>query len=126
MSTCDIFYFLVPFIVFLVKERSQRPEGGARSMNKYEVAVVVSARIEEEERANTIEKVKNYITRFGGTVTNIEECGKKRLAYEIQKMKEGFYYFIQFDADSACPAKMESSLRIMDNVIRYLVVRQEV
>lgn len=126
MSTCDIFYFLVPFIVFLVKERSQRPEGGARSMNKYEVAVVVSARIEEEERANTIEKVKNYITRFGGTVTNIEECGKKRLAYEIQKMKEGFYYFIQFDADSVCPAKMESSLRIMDNVIRYLVVRQEV
>lgn len=94
-------------------------------MNKYEVAVVVSARIEEEERVNTVEKVKNYITRFGGTVTNVEECGKKRLAYEIQKMKEGFYYFIQFDADSECPAKMEANLRIMDNVIRYLVVKQE-
>ena len=94
-------------------------------MNKYEVAVVVSTRIEEEERANVIEKVKGYITRFGGTVTNVEECGKKRLAYEIQKMKEGFYYFVQFDADSECPAKMESSLRIMDNVIRYLVVRQD-
>lgn len=94
-------------------------------MNKYEVAVVISARIEEEERANTIEKVKNYISRFGGTITNMEECGKKRLAYEIQKMKEGFYYFIQFDADSSCPAKMESSLRIMDHVIRYLVVKQE-
>lgn len=94
-------------------------------MNKYEVAVVVSARIEEEERANTIEKVKGYITRFGGTVTNTEECGKKRLAYEIQKMKEGFYYFIQFDADSECPAEMESRLRIMDHVIRYLIVRQE-
>ena len=94
-------------------------------MNKYEVAIVVSAKIEEEERANTIEKVKGYITRFGGTVTNIEECGKKRLAYEIQKMKEGFYYFIQFDADSTCPAEMETNLRIMDNVIRYLIVKQE-
>jgi len=99
-------------------------------MNKYEVAVVVSAKIEDEERANTIEKVKGYITRFGGTITNIEECGKKRLAYEIQKdkdtkMREGFYYFIQFDADSTCPAEMEANLRIMDNVIRYLVVRQE-
>lgn len=94
-------------------------------MNKYEVAVVVSAKIEEEERANTIEKVKGYITRFGGTITNMEECGKKRLAYEIQKMKEGFYYFIQFDADSTCPAEMETNLRIMDNVIRYLIVKQE-
>ncbi|MCX4366199.1 MAG: 30S ribosomal protein S6 [Bacilli bacterium] len=95
-------------------------------MNKYEVAVVISTKIEEEERANTIEKVKGYIARFGGTVTNVDECGKKRLAYEIQKMKEGFYYFIQFDADSECPAKMEANLRIMDNVIRYLVVKQEV
>jgi len=100
-------------------------------MNKYEVAVVVSPKIEEEERANTIEKVKEYITRFGGTVTNIEETGKRRLAYEIQKSKdqklrEGFYYFIQFDADSTCPAELESNLRIMDNVIRYLIVKQEV
>ena len=94
-------------------------------MNKYEVAVVVSARIEEEERVNTVEKVKNYITRFGGTVTNVEECGKKRLAYEIQKMKEGFYYFIKFESDSNCPNELEKNIRIMENVIRYLVVKEE-
>ena len=58
-------------------------------MNKYEVTVVVNAKIEDEERANTVEKVKEYITRFGGTVTDVDEWGKKRLAYEIQKMKEG-------------------------------------
>lgn len=62
-------------------------------MNKYELAVVVSAKIEDEDRAATIEKVKEYITRFGGTVTEVEEWGKKKLAYEIQKMHEGFYYF---------------------------------
>lgn len=94
-------------------------------MNKYEVAVVVSARIEEEERVNTVEKVKNYITRFGGIVTNVEECGKKRLAYEIQKMREGFYYFIQFDSDADCPNEIEARIRIMDNVIRYLCIRQD-
>ena len=72
-------------------------------MNKYEVTVVVNAKIEDEERANTVEKVKEYITRFGGTVTDVDEWGKKRLAYEIQKMKEGFYYIIKFESD--CKSK---------------------
>lgn len=94
-------------------------------MNKYELAVVVSAKLEDEERAATIEKVKEYISRFGGTVTNVDEWGKKRLAYEILKMKEAFYYFIQFEAESTAPAEIESRIRIMDNVIRYLCVRQD-
>ncbi len=94
-------------------------------MNKYELAVVVSAKIEDDERAATIEKVKAYIERFGGTVTNVDEWGKKRLAYDIQKMKEAFYYFIQFDAEASVPYEVENSIRIMENVIRYLCVRQD-
>lgn len=94
-------------------------------MNKYELALVVDAKIEDEVRNATVEKAKNYITRFGGTITNIEEAGKKRLAYEIQKMREGFYYFIQFDAEADAPNELEHRLRIMDNVLRYLCVKQE-
>lgn len=94
-------------------------------MNKYELAVVVNAKIEEDVRVATIEKVKEYITRFGGTITDVDEWGKKRLAYEIQKMKEGFYYFIQFDADSTCPGEVEDRIRIMENVIRFLCIRQD-
>ena len=94
-------------------------------MNKYEVTVVVNAKIEDEERANTVEKVKEYITRFGGKVTDVDEWGKKRLAYEIQKMKEGFYYIIKFESDSNCPNEVEAHVRLMENVIRYLVVKQE-
>ncbi|MBQ4069403.1 MAG: 30S ribosomal protein S6 [Lachnospiraceae bacterium] len=94
-------------------------------MNKYELAVVVSAKLEDEERVATIEKVKEYITRFGGTVTNVDEWGKKRLAYEIQKMKEGFYYFIQFEADTNCPGEVEENIRIMENVVRYLCTKVE-
>ena len=94
-------------------------------MNKYELAVVLNVKLEDEERAAAIEKITNYITRFGGTVTNIDEWGKKRLAYEIQKMKEGFYYFIQFDGDSTTPNELESRIRIMEPVIRYLCLRQE-
>ena len=94
-------------------------------MNKYELAVVVSAKIEDDERAAAVEKAKEIITRFGGTVTEVEDAGKKRLAYEIQKMKEGFYYFIQFDAASDAPAKLEQDVRIMDNVLRFLCVRKD-
>lgn len=94
-------------------------------MNKYELAVVVSAKIEDEDRIATVEKVKGYIARFGGNVTDVDEWGKRRLAYEIQKMREGFYYFIHFESEAGCPAEVEQRIRIMDNVIRYLCVRQD-
>ena len=94
-------------------------------MNKYELAVVLNVKLEDEERAAAIEKVKGYITRFGGTVTNVDEWGKKRLAYEIQKMTEAYYYFIQFDAASNVPAEVERDVRIMDNVLRFLCVRKD-
>ncbi len=94
-------------------------------MNKYELAVVVSAKIEDDERAAVVDKCKALIERFGGTITNVDDWGKKRLAYEVQKMKEGFYYFIQFDAEATAPIEIENRIRIMDNVIRFLCVRQE-
>lgn len=94
-------------------------------MNKYELALVVSAKVEDEVRNATVEKAKEYITAFDGTITNVDEWGKKKLAYEIQKMSEGFYYFIQFDAEPDMPGELEQRLRIMDNVLRYLCVRQE-
>ncbi|MBQ6834021.1 MAG: 30S ribosomal protein S6 [Lachnospiraceae bacterium] len=75
-------------------------------MNKYELVVVLSAKLEDEERAAALEKVKGYITRFGGTIADIDEWGKKRLAYEVQKMKEGFYYFIHFEAPATFPAEI--------------------
>ena len=94
-------------------------------MNKYELALVVSAKIEDDARIATVEKAKEYITRAGGTVTEVEEWGKKKLAYDIQKMSEGFFYFIQFDAESNVPALVEQDVRIMDNVLRFLCVRKD-
>ena len=91
-------------------------------MNKYELAVVVSAKLEDEDRAATIEKVKEYITRFGGTVTAVDEWGKRKLAYEIQKMREGFYYFVRFESDATCPGEVEKRIRItlISNTIHNL------
>ena len=94
-------------------------------MSKYELTFVVNAKIEDDERAAVVDKCKALIERFGGTITNVDEWFKRRLAYEIQKMKEGFYYIVQFDAPTTAPAEIESRIRIMDNVMRYLVVKRE-
>ena len=94
-------------------------------MHNYELALIVNAKIEDDARTATVEKAKEYITRFGGTVTEVEDWGKKKLAYDIQKMSEGFYYFIQFDAAAEVPAELEQSVRIMDNVLRFLCVRKD-
>ena len=88
-------------------------------MNKYGLAVVVSAKIENDERAAVIEKVKDIITTNGGNITNVDEWGQKRLAYEA------YYYFIQFEGASTVPAEVESRVRIIENVVRYLCVRQD-
>ena len=89
-------------------------------MNKYELALVVNAKAEDDVRTATVENA-----RYGGVVTEVEDWGKKRLAYEIQHMREAYYYFIQFEADTTCPAEVEKHVRIMENVIRYLCVRKD-
>ena len=78
-----------------------------------------------DERAAVVDKCKALVERFGGNITEVDECCKKKLAYVVQKMKEAFYYFIRFEAESTVPAEIESRVRIMDNVIRYLCVRQD-
>ncbi len=94
-------------------------------MNKYELCVVVSARLEDEERTALIDKIKELVVRFGGTVSDVDEWGKKKLAYEIQKQTEAFYYFVHFESEADAPAQIVERIRIMDNVLRYLCVRQD-
>lgn len=95
-------------------------------MNKYELTVVVSAKLEDEERVALVDKVKSLVERYNGTITNVDEAGKKKLAYEIEKMTEAYYYFISLDTDNAeFTRKIENKLRIMDNVIRFMTVSVE-
>ena len=70
-------------------------------------------------------KVCVFCGENNGVVTNVDDWGKKRLAYEIQKSKEAYYYFIQFDGDAECPGEVERHIRIMEPVVRYLCVKQE-
>ncbi len=94
-------------------------------MNKYELVVVLNGSLEDDEKSATMERISNYITRFGGNVVNVDDWGKKKLAYEIQKMSEAFYTIITFEAPVTAPAEIERRVRIMEQVIRFLIVKQE-
>lgn len=92
-------------------------------MNKYELAVVIKTNLDEETQKSEFEKVQELITRFGGTVDKVDTWGRRRLAYEIDKHTEGFYSFITFNSEPSTPAQIEERIRIMENVLRYLIIR---
>ncbi|MHC1749046.1 MAG: 30S ribosomal protein S6 [Cellulosilyticaceae bacterium] len=92
-------------------------------MKNYELALVLYPTLGEEQKVEALEKAKELITRFEGQITNVDDWGRRKLAYEINKQREGFYYFIKFDAETSVPAEVESRLRIMEPVLRYLIVR---
>ncbi len=94
-------------------------------MNKYELLVVLNGNLEDDARSAAMERVNSYITRFGGNVTSVDEWGKKKHAYEIQKMTEAYYYIVNFEAPLGAPAQIENNVRIMEQVIRFLIVKQE-
>ena len=95
----------------------------AKGFHSYELGVVVRAGLEDEAFAAEMERVSGLITRFGGTVDKIDEWGRRRLAYPINKLIEGVYTFITFTSEPSAPAEIEGRLRIMENVLRFLIIR---
>ncbi len=94
-------------------------------MNKYELALVFVPTLDEEGYKAQFEKIQALITRFNGTIDKIDEWGKRRLQYEILKQNEGIYAFVTFTADPTVPAELERRIRIMEQVLRYLIVKLE-
>lgn len=93
-------------------------------MNKYESVIIVNPNLEEESIKNLIKKFSDLINTEGN-VTSVEEVGKRRLAYEIKKNKEGYYIVFKFEAKSSLIAELERNYRITDEVIKFIVVKEE-
>ena len=91
-------------------------------MKEYELTVLVHPDL-EANLDTVLDKVRALVTDNGGEIIKEDNWGKKKLAYEVQKMSEAYYYFIQFDAEADVPAQLEANVRIMEPVLRYLCVR---
>lgn len=93
-------------------------------MNKYESVIIINPNLEEEAIKALIEKISNLINT-DGKVSSVEEVGKKKLAYEIKKNKEGFYVVLKFEANPELITELERVYRITDEVIKFIVVKEE-
>ena len=93
-----------------------------KAMNSYETLFVINPELSEEATAAAVEKFKGIIEE-AGTVTEVKEMGKKRLAYPINDLNEGYYVLIDFEAEPALPAELERRFRIDEVILRSIVVR---
>ena len=92
-------------------------------MNKYELVYIIAPDVDEEGRKALNERVNDLIVRDGGEVTKVEDWGKRRLAYAIDYKTEGWYVLVNFNGNSEMPREIERNLGIIDQVIRYQVIR---
>lgn len=90
-------------------------------MRKYELIYVLRPNLEDEAKAVVLDKVKSII-EADGEVEKVDEWGNRRLAYEIEKLTEGYYVLINFNAATDVPKEIDRNLKIMDNVIRHMIV----
>ena len=94
-------------------------------MNKYELGVVIRADLDEEVYRGELDRVKGLIDRFGGTIEKIDDWGRRKLAYPIEKLAEGMYTFITYSSEGGTPKEVENRIRLMENVLRFLTIRKD-
>ncbi len=93
-------------------------------MNKYESVVIINPNLEAEGIKALIAKISDLINS-NGTVSSVEELGKRKLAYEIKKLNEGYYVVLKFEAKPELITELERVYRIADEVIKFIVVKEE-
>jgi len=91
-------------------------------MKAYELLFIVNPTLEEDLREATMQRIDNTITSQGGVIDNTENWGRRKLAYEIEKLSEGDYTLIDFHADPTSIEEINRVLRINDVVVRFMIV----
>ncbi|GAB6159113.1 30S ribosomal protein S6 [Desulfotomaculum varum] len=94
-------------------------------MRNYEVMYIIKPELEEENVTALIEKFKALVEEKGAEVTKVDKWGKRRLAYEINHLKEGIYVVMQFKAESAAAAELDRVMKINDDIIRHMITRED-
>ena len=93
-------------------------------MNKYETVILVSNQPTDEERKAVVEKITKLINT-NGKVSMVDEIGLRKMAYEVKKHKEAFYYVIYFESEADFIAELQRNYRIIDEIIKFIVVKQD-
>ena len=94
-------------------------------MTSYEVALIIRPDVEEEAQQSLIERLSQLLAAQGGQVDNVETWGRRRLAFPIAKVNEGYYYFIQGQFDSSVLPELERTAKLSEDIIRHMVIRMD-
>ncbi|ACJ35201.1 Ribosomal protein S6 [Anoxybacillus flavithermus WK1] len=94
-------------------------------MRKYEIMYIIRPNMEEEARKAVVERFNNVLTENGAEITNVKEWGKRRLAYEIEKFRDGYYMILNVVAKPAAVQEFDRLARISEDIIRHIVVKEE-
>ena len=92
-------------------------------MRDYELVAIISPEVAEENIPTAVEKVSRFITERGGSIAEVNQWGKRKLAYPIKDHTEGNYVLFQFKLDAEATAELEANLRISEEILRHLIVR---
>lgn len=92
-------------------------------MHKYEVTFIVQPEIEENGLEEVLAKVQGWITDAGGKVEKVDRWGKRKLAYMIQKHKEGTYFLLHTEMAPTFCHELERNLQLLEPVIRYMIIK---
>lgn len=95
------------------------------SMKKYEIMYILKANLEEAVRQETIDGLHAIITSNNGTIDNVDEWGLKEFAYEINDEKKGYYVVVKVTANNEGIQEFDRLARINQNVVRFLIVKEE-
>lgn len=91
-------------------------------MNSYELMYIIPSQSSDEEKEALIAQVNAMIEKDNGKIESVERIGNKKLAYEINKKRDGFYVLVNFTAESSVPNKLGALLSITSNIMRYIIV----
>ncbi|HLU23651.1 MAG TPA: 30S ribosomal protein S6 [Bacillaceae bacterium] len=94
-------------------------------MRKYEIMYIIRPNVEEEVKQTVIERFDNVLTSQGAEIIESKDWGKRRLAYEIEDFRDGFYRLIQTNATPEAVQEFDRLAKISDDIIRHIVIKDE-
>ena len=102
-----------------------RPEGGVIKMKKYEIMFIVRPNMEDATKNQLVENFVNILKERNSEVRKVEELGLRPLAYEINDFRKGHYYLIDTTATNEAIEEFDRLVRISEDIIRYIVIKDE-
>jgi len=92
-------------------------------MSNYEVVFIISPEVTDEDVPNTIDKISELVSKSGGSVTEVSQWGRRKLAYPIKRFTEGNYVLAQLELKPSLTKELEANLRLSNDVLRHLLIK---